>query len=153
MPIGDVAELGGALDRVAEVFAHGREIAAMGEHADAVAELQHEIGARQDVGVAAADLDDDGRLLSRQVEIAQGSAHHRRAGGKHAQIVEVPAVLDEVAGRGLAEDRARLRERLLGGSGGEQRRHFRRRQSWARPARCGPPDAGRQSAPRRAMRS
>ena len=56
---GDVAELGGALDRVAEVFAHGREVAAMGEHADAVAELQHEIRARQDVGVAAADLDHD----------------------------------------------------------------------------------------------
>ena len=64
---GDVAELGGALDRVAEELAHRREIAAMGEHADAIAELEHEVGARQDVGVAAADLDDDGRLLSRAV--------------------------------------------------------------------------------------
>ena len=43
----------------------------MGEHADAVAELQHEIRARQDVGIAAADLDEDGRLLPRQVEIAK----------------------------------------------------------------------------------
>ena len=60
MPMRDVAELRGALDRVAEVFAHRREIAAMGEHADAVAELEHEIRARQDVGVAAADLDQDG---------------------------------------------------------------------------------------------
>ena len=41
----------------------------MGEHADAVAELQHEIRARQDVGIAAADLDEDRRLLPRQVEI------------------------------------------------------------------------------------
>ena len=45
----------------------------MGKHADAVAELQHEIGARQNVGVAAADLDEDGCLLPRQVEIAQGN--------------------------------------------------------------------------------
>ena len=70
----DVAELGGGLDRVAEEFAHRREIAAMGEHADAVAGLEHEIGARLDVGIAAADLDDDGRLLARQLEIAQGLA-------------------------------------------------------------------------------
>ena len=44
---GDVAELRGALDRVAEVLAHRREIAAMGEQADAIAELEHEIRARQ----------------------------------------------------------------------------------------------------------
>ena len=92
----------------------------MGEHADAVAELQHEIRARQDVGIAAADLDEDGRLLPRQVEIAQCSAHHRRAGSKHAQIVEVPAVRDELAVGGFAQDRARLRERFLGASGREQ---------------------------------
>jgi len=55
---------------------------AMGEHADAVAELQHEIRTRQEVGIAAADLDEDGRLLPRQVEIAKCSAHHRRAGSK-----------------------------------------------------------------------
>jgi hypothetical protein len=55
---------------------------AMGEHADAVAELQHEIRTRQDVGIAAADLDEDGRLLPRQVEIAKCSAHQRRAGSK-----------------------------------------------------------------------
>ena len=85
----------------------------MGEHADAVAELQHEIRARQDVGIAAADLDEDGRLLPRQVEIAKCSAHHRRAGSKHAQIVEIPAVRDEVAVGGFAQDRARLRERFL----------------------------------------
>jgi hypothetical protein len=54
----------------------------MGEHADAVAELQHEIRTRQEVGIAAADLDEDGRLLPRQVEIAKCSAHHRRAGSK-----------------------------------------------------------------------
>ena len=116
----DVAEFRGALDRVAEVLAHRREIVAMGEHADAVAELEHEIRARQDVGVAAADLDQDGRLLPRQVEIAERPADHGRARGEHAQIVEVPTVLDEAAGRSLAEQRARLRKRFLGGSRGEQ---------------------------------
>ena len=66
------------------------------------------------------DLDEDGRLLPRQVEITKCSAHHRRAGSKHAQIVEVPAVRDEVAVGGFAQDRARLRERFLGASGREQ---------------------------------
>ena len=48
------------------------------------------------------DLDEEGRLLPRQVEITKCSAHHRRAGSKHAQIVEVPAVRDEVATRNIA---------------------------------------------------
>ena len=59
---GDVAELGGALDRVAEELAQGREIAAIGEHADAIAELEHEVGPRQEVGVAAANVDHDAAL-------------------------------------------------------------------------------------------
>ena len=46
---------------------------------------------------ANAVANEDGRLLPRQVEIAKCSAHHRRAGSKHAQIVGVPAVRDEVA--------------------------------------------------------
>ncbi len=57
---------------------------------------------------------------ARQIEIAQGSAQHRRPRGKHAEIVEVPAVLDDVAGRGLAQHRCRLRESLLGRTGREQ---------------------------------
>src|SRR5688572_2610272 len=92
----------------------------MGEHSNAVAEFKHEIRTRQDIGVATTDLDKNGRLVPRQVEITQGSAHHRWAGSKHTQIVEVAAILDEVTGRGFSEDRARLRERLLRGSDGEQ---------------------------------
>ena len=61
----------------------------MGEHADAVAGLEHEIGARLDVGVAAADLDDDGRFLAGQVEFADGFAEQRGAGGEDAEVVEV----------------------------------------------------------------
>ena len=98
----------------------------MGEHADAVAGLKHEIGARLDVGVAAADLNDDARLLPRQIEIAQGPAHDRRAGGKDAEIVEVPAVLDDVAGRGFAEDLARLARAPPWWERRRERHHFRR---------------------------
>ena len=56
------------------MFAHLGEIAAMGEHTDAVAELEHEIRPRQDVGVATADLDQDGALFSRQVDITERPA-------------------------------------------------------------------------------
>ena len=41
----DVAELGGALDRVAEELPQGREVGAIGEQADAIAELEHEVRA------------------------------------------------------------------------------------------------------------
>src|SRR5690348_6867196 len=92
----------------------------MGEHADAVAELKHEIRARQEVGVAAAYLDQHRRLVAWQIEIAQCPPHHRWTRSKHAQVVEVSPILNQVAGCRLAEDRARLRERLLAGSNGEQ---------------------------------
>ena len=72
---GDVAELRGALDRVAEEFAQCREVVPMGEHADAVAELEQQVGARQDVGVAAADLGDHHALSPGSVEIAHRPAH------------------------------------------------------------------------------
>ena len=101
---GDVAELGGALDRVAEELAQRREIPAIGEHADAVAELEHEVRPRQEVGVAAADVDHDRSLLARQVEIAKRSAHHSRPGGEHTEIVEIAPILDEPARRRLSEN-------------------------------------------------
>ena len=88
----------------------------MGEHADAIAELEHEIGARHDVGVAAPHLDDDGRLVPRQIEVAQRPAHHHRARGEHAQVVEVAAILDEHAVRRLPEAAARVSERVLAGA-------------------------------------
>ena len=43
----------------------------------------------------------DARPLPRQIEVAQGPAHHRRAGGEHAEVVEVVAVLDDVPRRGF----------------------------------------------------
>ena len=116
---GDVAELGGALDRIAEEFAQRREVSAIGEQADAVAELEHEVRPRQQVGVAAADLDDERSLLPRQVEIAERSADHRRPGREHAQIVEVAAILGEATRRRLAETPARLLEHLLARTDGE----------------------------------
>ena len=95
---GDVAELGGGLDRVAEEFAHRREIAAMGEHADAVAGLEHEVGARQDVGVAAADLGDDRRPVARQVEVADRAARPPPAARRTRAGSRGPAVLDKRPG-------------------------------------------------------
>jgi hypothetical protein len=44
------------------------------EDSDAVAGLDHEVGSRLDVGVTAADLDDDGRFLAGQREFTDGFA-------------------------------------------------------------------------------
>ena len=49
----------------------------MGEQADAVAGFEDEVGAGLDVGVAAAELDDDAGFLPRQIEVAQGPADDR----------------------------------------------------------------------------
>ena len=57
-----------------------------------------------------------GRLVPRQVEVAQRPAHHDRAGGEHAQVVEVAAILEQPAVRRLPEALARLRERVLAGA-------------------------------------
>ena len=92
----------------------------MGEQADAVAELEHEVRPRLKVGVAAANVDHDRSLLARQVEIAQQSAHQGRPGREHAEIVEVAAILGDAAGGRLAQDLARLVERRPRGADGEQ---------------------------------
>ena len=42
----DVAEVGGALDGIAVEAAHGREVGATAQHADAVAELEHQVVVR-----------------------------------------------------------------------------------------------------------
>ena len=51
----------------------------MGEHADSVAGLDHEVGVRLDVGVAATDLHDDGPFLAGQLEFGDriGVLAHR----------------------------------------------------------------------------
>ena len=49
----------------------------MGEQSDAVAEFEDQVRARQDVGIAAAYLDDDGGLVTRQLQVAQGAVPAR----------------------------------------------------------------------------
>ena len=88
----------------------------MGEQADAVAELEHEVGPRQDVGVAAAHLGDDRGLLSRQFEVADRPADDARPRGEDAQIIEIAAILDHASRRRFAEALAGLLEHLLVGS-------------------------------------
>ena len=55
-------------------------------------------------------------LLPRQIEIAQRSSQHGRAGRKHTHIIEVLAVPDELARGSLPKEPACLRERFPGGS-------------------------------------
>ena len=54
---GDVAEVGNALDGIAEEAAHGLEVRTIAEHADAVAEFQHQVVVWQQIDVAPADVD------------------------------------------------------------------------------------------------
>ena len=86
----------------------------MGEQADAVAELEHQVGTGQDVGVAAAHLGDDDAFLPRQLEVADRPADDARLGGEDAQVVEVAPVLEHLPGRRVAEALAGLLEHLLG---------------------------------------
>ena len=53
---GDVADFRGAFDRVAEESSQRREVRAVGEKADTIAELEDEIGTRQEIGVATAHV-------------------------------------------------------------------------------------------------
>jgi hypothetical protein len=66
----EIAEPGGAFDRIAEEPAQAGKIAAVGEQANAVTELEHQVRPRHDVGVAPPDMGDDGRLGARQFKIA-----------------------------------------------------------------------------------
>ena len=88
----------------------------MGQHTDAIAELEHEVGAGHDVGVAAPHLDEDCRLAPGQVEVGERPAHHARAGGEDAQVVEVAAIREQPSVGRLAEAPPRLLERVLAGA-------------------------------------
>ena len=57
------------------------EIVAVGKQADAVAELEHEVGSRQDVGVAAAHVRDD-EPCHPGGQVAECPAHDRRLEAK-----------------------------------------------------------------------
>jgi hypothetical protein len=92
----------------------------MGEQPDPVAELEHQVRPRVEVGVATANLYHDRRLLARQIEIYQRTANHRRPGCKHPQVVEVPAVLGNATGCRLAKAFADLVQRVPARSYGEE---------------------------------
>ena len=65
----------------------------MGQQADAIAELEHEVRARLEIGVAAADVNHHGSLLAGQLEITERPTHHGPPGREYPQIVEIPAIL------------------------------------------------------------
>src|SRR3954453_17174249 len=92
----------------------------MGEQADAIAELEHEVRPRLKVGVAAANVDHDRSLLARQVEIAQKYAHQNRRGREQTEIIEIAASSGDTAGGRLAQDVAHLIKQRSGGADGKQ---------------------------------
>ena len=78
-PDRDVAELGGAFDRVAEEAADFREVGAVGEDADTIAVLEHHVGPRLQIAVTAQDMSHDGPLVTWQGERTDWPADHARA--------------------------------------------------------------------------
>ena len=136
----------------AEELAQACKIAAVGEQADAIAELEHEVGPRHDVGVAAPDMADDRRFGARQLEVADRPAHHQRAGGEDAYVVEVAAILGHATGRRLSKNATRLGKRFRGWRDDQHDvvfRHDEPRRSWfvvMRPAQGNDMRAGRQAA-------
>ena len=92
----------------------------MGEQADAVAELEHEVRPRLEVGVAATNVDHHRGLVAGQVEVAEHPAHHGWPGREDSQVVEVAAVVGEAARRRLAESVCSLIEQRRRGGDDEQ---------------------------------
>ena len=84
----DVAEVGGALDGVAIEAAHRREMVAAAQHADPVAELEHEVVVGQQIGVAPAHVDVAVLEAARNLQAAERHSHHAALGRVDANVVE-----------------------------------------------------------------
>jgi len=92
----------------------------VGQEADAVPELEHQVRGRDEFGVPAPDLRDDGRPVARQGQLAERPTHAAPPRGEHPEVVQVPAVLGQPAGGRLSDRHAHLVEDGSRGSGGEE---------------------------------
>ncbi len=92
------AETGLGQDGIAEVLDDGRTALGIDDQTEPIAIFQHEVRARQDVGIAAANLHDLHRAARRMRQVGKTHAHHGGLRDIHHHVIEVLAV----GGRGTA---------------------------------------------------
>jgi hypothetical protein len=93
--IGDVAEFRGGLDRVAEVTANLLLPLRRRQHADPVAEFQHQVGGRDEVGVIAANVQQ--MRAGRHRKVGQRDAHYGGLADEDPDVIEVGTIACEPA--------------------------------------------------------
>ena len=81
-------------------------VLARAEQPDPVAELQDQVGARQELGVAAAEMDHGVADAARHREGRELEPDHALPGDEDPQVVEVGAVLGHAHGHQLAQHAA-----------------------------------------------
>ena len=108
MPERDVAELGGGFHRVAEMLADIFLPFRRHQHADPIAEFEHQIGGRHDVGVISPHMQHMGRKAGGIGKLCERHADHVGFADENPDVVEVGAILDHPAGFKLAEPRRPL---------------------------------------------
>ena len=100
-----VAEFRGRLHSVAKGAANF--LLAIGRHqnANTIAELQHQIGRRHDIGIVAADMKK--LRTDRQRQLRQRDPDHAALADEYADVVERGAILHEASGFELSKLRRR----------------------------------------------
>jgi hypothetical protein len=86
------AEAGLGQDRIAEVLDAGRTALRVDQQTKSITIFQCEVGAREDVGIAATDLADLHRAPRRMRHVGETHADHGRFRDIHHQIIEVLSV-------------------------------------------------------------
>jgi len=100
-------------DRIAEKLRHFGEAFAVGQHTDAVAELEPSAGRGHHVHVAAAQACDGRAQPVLQIQLAKALAHHLLRGNKDAAVVQVRAVHLDLRFARRSEELLGALERLL----------------------------------------
>ena len=93
-----VAEFRRGLHGVAEMLPDLLLAVGRHQHADAIAELQHQVGRRHDVHVVAADMQEMRRKAGRHRQLRKRNADHVGLADEDADVVERGAILDDPPG-------------------------------------------------------
>ena len=97
------------------------KLRAAAQHADAIAELEHQVVVGQQIGVAAAHVDVAVVEAAGNLQAAERHADDAALRGEDADVVERGPVRRELARGALADQRARLVDR--GGIGADDEQH------------------------------
>jgi len=92
-----VTEFGGRLDGVAEMAADFFLSVGRGQHSDPVAEFQHQVGRRHQVGIVATNVQQVCGIAGRHRKARKGNAYYVGLSDENSDVVEVRAVAGQPA--------------------------------------------------------